>query len=88
MKNRRIPYRSEVMKSKKNYWTMPRYKAKLLLSYYTGELNMKDYKRREMRNRFGNTNCLAGCNEPDNLQHVMNCDRYETKVEKYSRVLW
>ena len=57
--------------------------AKLLFCYYIGELNMKDYKRHEMRVRFGNTNCLAGCDKPDNLQHVMNCDRYMTKPEKF-----
>ena len=83
MKNRKIPYKNTTEKTKKNYWSMPRRKAKLLLSYYIGELNMKDYKRHEMRVRFGNTNCLAGCDKPDNLQHVMNCDRYLTKPEKF-----
>ena len=83
MKNRRIPFRSNFGKTKKNYWKMPRYKAKLLLSYYIGELNMKDYKRNEMRKRFGNTNCLEGCDEPDNLKHVMECERYETKPKNF-----
>ena len=54
-----------------------------MLSYYTGELCFKDFKRNEMSRKYGNTKCFAGCDEPDNLEHVMACKEYDTKIDNF-----
>ena len=55
----------------------------MLLSYYTGELCFKDFKRNEMTKKYGHTRCFAGCDKPDNLEHVMECEEYDTKPENF-----
>ena len=36
-----------------------------------------------MKKKFGNTTCFAGCNAPDNLEHVKYCEEYDTKFDNF-----
>ena len=54
-----------------------------MLAFKTGELNLKDYKKWEMRRKFGDTDCFMGCDAKDDLDHVMQCNGYETKPKNY-----
>ena len=83
MKNRRVPFTPIIEKSKKQYWTFPRLEARLILGYKIGELEFKDNKRHESVKRFGNLRCLEGCDMPDSLEHVMQCKRYDTRVDDF-----
>ena len=83
MRNRRVPITTKVAKHKKLYWTLPKYEARLILSHNIGELNFKDNKRRESRQKFGNLRCFAGCEENDSLEHVKQCERYDTKFRNF-----
>ena len=83
--NRRVPYNGAFKKEKKEYWGFNRIEAKLMLGYKTGELNFKEFKRWEMKKKFGNTDCFViGCKNKDTLTHVMQCEGYETKPEKFA----
>ena len=84
MRNRRVPYTSKIKKAEKQYWGFPKHQAKILLSYYTGELTFKDSKRHEMTKKFGNTKCFTGCDEPDSFEHVKVCPNYDTKPENFN----
>ena len=83
MRNRRVPFSPTVGKSKKQYWTFPKHQAKLLLSHYIGELSFKDNKRYEMIKKFGSTKCFYGCDAPDSMKHVMECENYNTQLKDY-----
>ena len=38
-----------------------------------------------MKKKFGNTDCFViGCKNKDTLTHVMQCEGYETKPEKFA----
>ena len=82
--NYRAPYTNTYEKKGKDYWSLNKLDARLVLNYKIGELCFKDYKRREMTNRYGNTDCfVSGCREKDTMKHVLRCEGYETKIEKY-----
>ena len=82
--NRRAPYSFRPYKIKKDYWGLPKLDARLVLAYKTGELNFKEFKKREMTRLYGNTNCfIVGCREKDTLRHVMECEGYETKIKNF-----
>ena len=83
MKNRRVPFTPTIDKSGKPYWRFQRYEARLILHYKIGELSFKDYKKNEMKRKFGNLRCFAGCEEIDSYSHVKQCERYETKVKNF-----
>lgn len=54
-----------------------------MLAYKTGELNFKDYKKWEMKRKFGNTECFYCEGEKDDLTHVMQCGGYETQPKNF-----
>ena len=83
MRNRRVPFTNKVKKSKKLYWTLPKYESRLVLSHNIGELNFKDNKRNESMKKFGTLKCFAGCDEIDSLEHVKQCERYDTKLRDF-----
>ena len=86
LNNRRAPYSHRPNKIKKDYWSMTKLDARLVLAYKTGELNFKDFKRREMTRIYGNTNCfVVGCKQKDNLKHVIECEGYDTKIQKFEQ---
>ena len=81
VKNKRVPFNRTHVRFLKQYMALDRYKSRLFFAYRTGELQFKEYRRGEFGKRFGNTKCfMNGCNEPDNLEHVMKCDRYPDEL--------
>ena len=86
LNNRRAPYSHRPNKIKKDYWNLPKLEARLVLAYKTGELNFKEFKKREMTRIYGNTNCfVTGCREKDTIWHVMQCEGYTTKIKNFKQ---
>ena len=83
VRNKRIPIVPEFRKKKKNYWTFPKREARLIMSHNIGELNFKVNKKQESLKKYGNLNCIAGCDEVDSYDHVKQCARYYTQAKNY-----
>ena len=68
----------------KCYFTMPKEKALLGLSYDVGCLNMRGNRRNESNKKYGTVQCwVPGCTGKDTLEHVMSeCQSYNTKRGK------
>ena len=79
LKVRKVPLIIDELKSNKLYWHYPKREAMLVFNYKVGQLEFKNYRRQEMKRKFGDINCVKGCEEPDDLEHVKSCGRYRTK---------
>ena len=84
IKNKRLPAIPEIRKKTKLYWTLPKREARLIMSHNIGELNFKENKKNEMKRKFGDIKCFAGCDEIDSFQHVKECERYTVKAKNYN----
>ena len=64
----------------KFYFTLPKNKAKLMLCYEVGDLNLRKNRKTEAIKKYGNYNCLwPHCREDDELGHIKQCRGYSTK---------
>ena len=67
----------------KFYFNLPKNKAKLMLCYEVGDLNLRKVRKHEALKRYGSTKCLfPHCNEEDTLEHLKTCDGYSTKYDE------
>ena len=61
-----------------------RFESRLFFAFRIGELQFKDYRRGEFSKIFGDTKCfIDGCNERDDLYHVMRCEGYPSDLRFY-----
>ena len=80
--SRRVPFKLDEKKSHKRYFHYPKREAQVIFAYYTDSLQLKNHARHEYRKVFGDINCLLGCEEPDDWDHLKNCGRYPVKWDE------
>ena len=57
--------------------TQSRYRSRLYFAYRIGQLQFKDYRKGEFTRIYGDVKCfMEGCEEKDDLEHVMRCQKY------------
>ena len=79
--SQKIPLHLDYSKKRKYYFDRPKMEAKMLFSYYVGELNLRTNRPREAEKKFGGVQCLVGvCCGVDSISHIAECPGYDTKA--------
>ena len=64
------------------YAELPKNKAKLMLCYELGELNLRGNRKTEALKKIGSIKCLVNsCMENDTLEHIKECHGYNSKLK-------
>ena len=65
----------------KFYASLPKNKAKLMLCYELGELNLRQSRKAEAIKKYGSTECLVPfCKEEDSWEHIQECPGYTSRL--------
>ena len=76
----KIPLHLSYEKRRQHYFNRSKLEAKMMFSYYVGELNLRTNRRKESERKFGGVACLYGiCCGDDSIPHIMECEGYVTK---------
>ena len=76
----KIPLHLNYEKRRQHYFNKSKVEAKIMFSYYVGELNLRTNRRKESERKFGGVSCLYGiCCGDDSIPHIMGCFGYSTK---------
>ena len=77
----KVPLHLEYNNKRKYYFNKPKMEAKILFSYYVGEINLRTNRPREAEKKFGGVHCLVGsCGGVDSIPHLAECPGYDTKA--------
>ena len=77
----KIPLHLTYSNKRKYYFDKPKMEARMLFSYYVGELNLRTNRPREAEKKFGGVQCLVGtCCGVDSIPHIAECEGYDTKA--------